>query len=222
MFDYSDDKNVQVLFGLHWHSNMEICRTVEGRCDFTIGDRTYIAEKGDIIFVNTGQLHSHNLNLGACKIEVCTFNPAILFNLSKEVGIINAHIKYSDMKSLGIADEIEQCCRYLLFEIGGSESHSPILFEANLLKILGLLLKYFSSFRNGTVDSKKVSSFQKILEFISENYADNITLQIVAKKFNYSPVHISRLSANEQGLILSTTSTISVCAKQPNLLKAVI
>ena len=200
IYSYSGAPARRDFLGLHWHRNMEICKVLAGTCDFTVSDQSYTAEKGDIIFVNTGELHSIDRNHGACQIIILTFDPAVLYNLGEQVGAISTHVKYSDIKKVGIADEVEKCFENLESEINSTEKYSKILFEASLLKVCGLFLRNFEESSKSKGDTKKEISFQKMLKYISENYDEDINLDIIAKEFNYSPVYISRLFSERAGV----------------------
>ncbi len=186
--------------GLHWHGNMEICRMIEGCCDFTVKGNSYTAQKGDIIFVNVGEFHSIDKNRGSYQMSICTFNPAILHSIGGNIGIISPHISFDKLKECGIENEISDSFDVLYTEINSKEKYSNILFQANLIKICGLLLRNFESPALNKNDVSKIASFQKILEYLSENYSDSITLETIAEKFNYNPVYISRLFVANAGV----------------------
>jgi len=197
---YQGDENGKRDIGLHWHGNMEMCRMIEGCCDFTVNGNAYTAREGDIIFVNVGEFHSIDRNYGAYKMSICTFDPAILHNICGDIGLILPHIKFAQMKEVGIESEISRCFDNLFAEISSEEKYSIILFQANLIKICGLLLRNFEKIKTDKGDISKIISFQKVLEYLSENYAESITLKTIAKRFNYSPVYISRLFSTRAGV----------------------
>lgn len=186
--------------GLHWHSNIEMCRIIDGKCDFNVGGNKFTADKGDVIFVNSGEFHSIDINYGTYEIYICTFNPSLLFNVLGNVGVISTHIRYDRMKELGIDEEISSLFDSLYDEIGGKDKYSNILFQANLIKIYGLFLRYFEDASYDERDATKIISFQKIIEYISESFSENITLESVANRFNYNPTYVSRLFKTRTGV----------------------
>ncbi len=200
IINYDCSETSKSVLGLHWHGNMEMCRMIEGCCDFTVNGNSYTAQKGDIIFVNVGEFHSIDKNHGSYKMSICTFNPAILHNIGGDIGVISPHISFDNLKKCGIENEISDAFNNLYSEISNEEKYSGILFQASLIKICGLLLRYFEKTAPKKGDISKIISFQKILEYLSENYAESITLETIAKKFNYNPVYISRLFVSNAGV----------------------
>jgi len=198
--DFTGSEAPKSTLGLHWHGNMELCRMIEGSCDFTVSKMSYTAQAGDIIFVNVGEFHSIDKNHGSYKMSICTFSPAILHNLCGDIGAISTHITFDRLKEAGIDSEICHAFDCLCKEINNEEKYSNVLFQANLIKICGLLLRNFEAPAPTKTDISKITSFQKILEYLSENYAENITLKTIAEKFNYNPVYISRLFTINAGI----------------------
>ncbi len=184
--------------GLHWHSNIEICTVIEGNCEFNVNGCLYKAGEGDVIFVNSGEIHSINIRMG--KIGICTFNPSLLHSIYGNIGVILTHVKFECIKELGIENEVKSCFDYLRNEINSNEKYSSIIFQANLIKLCGLLLRYFEDDNVNKNDVSKLITLQKILEYISENFSDNITLELIADTFNYNPAYVSRLLKNRTGV----------------------
>ena len=179
---------------LHWHRKMEICRMIQGTCEFEICDKKFLANEGDFIVINPGEIHRFNAKYGRCVVEVCTFNPMLLYNLRVDVGIIRPHISLEEMVKFGVDKQIGQSLSNIYEENTKNTKCSEILVQANILQIYGLLLRFFESGEEGIKKEKtKMLSFQKALEYISENYSENLTLTDLAKKLNYSPGYVSTM-----------------------------
>lgn len=185
----------------HWHEKMEICMMLEGRCDFEISGRTYSASEGDIVVIKSGEIHSFNQIHGDCAVYICQFAPMFLYNLRVDIGNIHHHIKAKDMKELSIHQKICECFETLYNEKKMEQKCSELIIKSNIFYIYGLLLRYFEK-KGGTYkkDISKSISIQRILEYISSNYTDNITLETVAEKFNYNPMYLSRMFRTRMGV----------------------
>lgn len=192
-FKENIDNSLLKVDYLHWHTNAEICTITEGECDFIINDKTYSANKGDIIVINSGQIH-HFAYKGDCKITVCTSSPMFFYNLKININNIHPHITEGEIKRKGIDKKIHNCFKTMAEEINDTHEGSKIIFKANLLELYGLLLKHFE--QKEVVKTKEFSRmiiFQKMLEYISENYTENLSLNAVSKKFNYSTAYVSAM-----------------------------
>ncbi len=185
----------------HWHEKMEICMMVSGRCDFEISGKTYSAKEGDIVVIKSGEIHSFNQIHGDCSMYICQFEPMFLYNLRVDIGNIHHHIKADDMKKHSVHKKIVDCFETLYSESELNKKCSEIIFKANILHIYGMLLRYFEKKTEVyKKDISKLISFQKILEYISINYTDNITLESVAEKFGYNSVYLSGMFRTRMGV----------------------
>ena len=185
----------------HWHSKMEICQMLDGMCDFIISGKTYTASKGDIIVIKSGEIHRFNQKYGDCKVYICTFEPMFLYNLKVDISNLHHHIALEELKNCGIEEKISESFDILFNERKLDQKCSELIFKANLLHIYGMLLRNFE--KKGEIykkDIAKLISFQKILEYISANFTENITLKSVADEFNYNPVYLSKMFRTRIGV----------------------
>ena len=53
-----DSSHARYVMSYHWHVEYEIIRILEGSLHVTMDEKDFIAEPGDIVFVNSGVLHS--------------------------------------------------------------------------------------------------------------------------------------------------------------------
>lgn len=44
---------------MHWHDDIEFIRVVSGRINYLVNDNVIELNEGDIIFVNSQQIHGH-------------------------------------------------------------------------------------------------------------------------------------------------------------------
>ncbi len=195
-------KTPEVIRGYdHWHSKMEICKMLDGMCDFVIDGKTYTAKDGDIVVIKSGEIHRFDQKYGDYKVYICTFEPMFLYNLKVDISNLKHHITFEELQKCGVEQKISECFEILYFEGKSNEKYREIIFKANLLHIYGILLRYFEK-KDETYkrDIEKLISTQKILEYISENYAEKLTLQSLANEFNYSSAYLSRLFCTQIGV----------------------
>ena len=185
----------------HWHSKMEICRVIEGVCECIINGKKHIANKGDIIVIKSGEIHRFNLGRGDCKIYVCPFEPMFLYNMKVDISNLHHHITLEELNRYGIEHKITECFNSLKEEGAFDQKCSELIFKANLLQIYGLLLRHCEIKRvENKKDIAKLISFQKILEYISANCTENLSLKSLAEEFNYNYAYLSGLFRNRIGV----------------------
>lgn len=185
---------------MHWHKHIEICQMVKGKCDFFICGKTYTANEGDIIVINSGELHKYLYTKDECTIDICTFNPLILYKHLTDLSYINAVITSDELKDAGIENDVYKCFFEIHEEFKKECKTSEFLIQSNAMRLYALLLRNFEKKAENAKDISKLTTFTKILEYISENSAEDITLKSVAKLFGYTPEYMSELFKKRGGV----------------------
>ena len=177
----------------HYHSLYEIYYLEEGSCTYTIDNKVYNVQSGDIVIIPGGLIHHTKYdNIKHSRILInCTSNyiPAFvqsgistrnyLFRnplITDEVKYILGKIEKEYSCNDNISDEIISCYTHSLF----------YLLERN------------------TDTCIDVSEGNKTIElaaaYIKENFSSDITLSSIAEMFSVSPEHFSRIFKKETGL----------------------
>ena len=191
LLEYYETGSLQMYEYEHWHKNVEICRVVEGECDFLIRGVNYHALSGDIIFIGSGEIHTLNKKHGDCKIDICTFDPTILYGVYTNTESVKPHITEEELSSCGIDDKISECFSHMYEEFHKKDKGARAILQAALLRLYGLLIRHFECQDTRSSATMNKTLTQRILEYIQEHYSERISLETVADKFNYSSVYIS-------------------------------
>ncbi len=203
---------------IHSHSFIEIVYVLEGHCSHSTGDVTFEMEKGDICLVAPDVKHyisvfddeSIILNL---LVRRSTFDTAF-FELLAEDDILSdffARIIYGANKM----------SPYILFRAGGDESLRNIILDLyseyesskrHKERMVNILLMLFCTLllRNHEKDvsvinpvvNKQDDNIVLALRYIKNNFS-TVTFTHVAKLFNYSEAHFSRLIKEYTGRTFS-------------------
>lgn len=76
---FKNSSNSNSVLYLHWHDHIEIIYMIEGQAVFDIGNQSVEAGPGDILFVNSGQLHSgYSVDDTSVKYYAVVFNQSLL------------------------------------------------------------------------------------------------------------------------------------------------
>ncbi len=177
----------------HYHSLYEIYFLEEGNCTYIIDDRFYNVQAGDIVIIPDGVIHHtkyddirHSRTLINCACEYIPEsvrsgissgnylyrNPAVTEEIKRLLVKIENEYRLSD----GFSDEIISCCTSAVFYL--------------LLRNAGSCID---------IDNSNKLIEQAVL-YIKENFASDISLSAIAKRFSVSPEHFSRLFKKETGL----------------------
>lgn len=184
-------KSYEYLINSSWHENFEICKVVKGNFDMIISNKKYFVQPGDLIVIKSGEIHFFDNKEEDNCLEIFTFDPLILYNFIKDFGALKTHIKSEELKKAGIDKKIDKCFSNIFSEFGKQDSSSQILVKANFLEMYGLLLRYFEDKNKIKGNLSKFIVIHNIIDYISDNYNEDITLACLSDKFNYSPQYIS-------------------------------
>lgn len=167
----------------HWHTDIEIIRVIRGKLNLRINTSQYVAEKGDIIFVNPERVHSaipHN-----CVYECIVFNPEAFVTESEEIkrfteGMING--EYQIEEFFCTDNEIHRTANLLFDKLSEEYEGKRFIITGTLYNLFGLIMeKNLYSVADTSVSGKNVPKIKKVLTFIRKNYRSDITLSDMAE-----------------------------------------
>ena len=166
---------------------------LEGNCTYIIDNKVYNVQAGDIVIIPDGIIHhtkydniSHSRILINCSPE---YVPASVKN-----GLSSGFYLY---RNPFVVDEARK-----IFEKTESEYNRKDAFSAEILichthSLFYLLLRNSESCITVDEGNKVI---EQAVAYIRENFASDITLSSLAKKFSVSPEHFSRMFKKETGL----------------------
>lgn len=181
----------------HVHPFHEIFYLSSGECTSFIDHNIYKFGKGDLVIVPSGCLHRTTYNgKGVHERIVISFRnevtdwinnqigPELLDNCMKP-GVINIPDKRRDYVT-SLLDK-------LMFENDTPDSLSPAFIKVGLIELLLFIIRCKNYEENVIkeidVDNKII---QEVATYIYEHFADNLSLENVADKFNLSRSYLSK------------------------------
>lgn len=176
---------------LHWHPRAELCFVIDGKCTAYINGVEFEAKTGDIIVLKSADIHRYNTDDG-CEVCFCTFDPSIIYDVESKMPAIKAHITKEEMVECKVFDSVVSIIDELYKEKTDAEKNYDVIAKAKIIQLYYLLARHFEDTTyNGANDVKNFEAFQRVLDYISENYANDISLTDVARVLNYSPSQVS-------------------------------
>ena len=155
-------------FLAHWHESIELVHIFEGECEIMIDTECHQARVGDIICVNSEQIHCLNTATSA-KYDALIIPPSYLQKCSLPTDVL-LQTKLLDEKAI------------ILYDIIKCEAHERKVFyktaqNAALNTLLVYLFRNFSEERNGAVQHTKVRHdlIRRCIDFIHHNYLSDIS-----------------------------------------------
>lgn len=191
-------------FMWHWHPEIEITYVQKGTMCYKVNHMVYHLKEGDIVFNNSGALHSGTMeDQKDCSYIPVTFDPRLIYGFFQST--INS--KYVDpvlQDSLLPALCINQSepwhrpFREYLLRIIDLDKKKPDFYELDITICLQsmwrLLLEHIiyepQASRENSLEYDRI---KKILSYIEENYQNKITLNDIAGHIHLCESECTRL-----------------------------
>ena len=174
----------------HWHRSIEIFAVFEGTLAFFINEEEYPLGSGEFILLNSNEIHSIS-SPEANRTIVLQIPMNFLRNVETGEGLIlfTHSPKRQDSKIMELIGSM-----YQELQERGSEYEWKVQSDFFMLVYL-LLTKY----RKREILPEEIRHYRKlnrlstITGYIRENYTKELSLEMVADRFGYSPSYLSRM-----------------------------
>lgn len=174
----------------HWHRSLEIFAVFEGTLAFFINEEEYPLGSGEFILLNSNEIHSIS-SPEANRTIVLQIPMNVLRNVETGEGLIlfTHSPKRQDSKIMELIGSM-----YQELQERGSEYEWKVQSDFFMLVYL-LLTKY----RKREILPEEIRHYRKlnrlstITDYIRENYTKELSLEMVADRFGYSPSYLSRM-----------------------------
>lgn len=189
-------------FPLHWHHAIELIYPIHNGYTTTINDQEYVMNEKDIMIIAGGDIHSFNtannpgsryfIHFDIFKLDVFgkhrNFNPSLL---------ITQLITPQNNKELH--KKVEAQIIEIINEFDQKSFAYDLSINARFLDVLVLLFRSLCGTNISVPPSnhhKKVQSMERLnyaLQYVEENYQNNVTLKAASQAAGFSEYHFSRI-----------------------------
>lgn len=190
-------------FPLHWHDEMEIIYVKSGTMCVTVQNDDFILSKGDLVFVQPQVIHSINQN-DAFKAEY--YNILFKFSLLETGKSDLCYKKYFEpvysqkvlikpfvQKDSAVYKSVIPLVRQLV-ELNESGKNNELIIKSCVFAVMHHLcidLTPANSIEQHTAGLN--SRLKKTIEYIQNNYSENISVEKAANLSNFSASHFSKI-----------------------------
>ena len=186
-----------VSFPAHTHIEIELFYCTKGSYEIIINRKKYTVSSGELAII--GSMISHEVLESSNSTQSnCVFLEIGPTMLGKYFGAIKNQAfpnpifdlkqeKYSNMYKM--FNEIATLCK-------NSSDFSSLLIKGNIYKISAHILKEFSTETSSANTPKRlnfVNTIEKALDYIHNNYEDNLSIEEVAKNCGYSKSNFCKI-----------------------------
>lgn len=197
-----EKKNVPFSFGItkslsptpHFHKDFEIVYVLNGYSNIYVDQKKDVIETGDLFISFPNQIHYYEgSKIGAYLLAI--FSPDILYDLKDTV--------YDAVPNINILRQTQkrEYSQLLLRALQTSGAYQQTIKSGILNQAMGMILPEFELKSLGKTNN---STLQEVLSYCSSNFAEDITLDDVAKALHISKFHISHLLNERLGLSFVT------------------
>ncbi|MBE5936774.1 MAG: helix-turn-helix transcriptional regulator [Lachnospiraceae bacterium] len=197
--------DMKLALYLHYHSEMEFFYLTEGEVDFVIEEETFRLKEGDAIFIPPGLIHyADNIPLND---KTCSFH-ALVFDISLLTDVLPSYCKhyiyparYNARKSVLHINSSTDCHTQILellcpiFDMDKSDIDTYELeLRGRLLMIWQLMYNtHLNSVHNNSLYDHIYPQLKKSIDYLDNNYQENIELSTLAYTAGMSEGHFCRI-----------------------------
>ena len=172
-----------LFFKPHFHSNLEILVVKKGNISITNNGEKYSVCDGQVFINDCYDIHGygHNDNGEFRLVIIPVAYAKRFFNLVSDNTFTSPLITNSDLtdKLFEIVDRI--------FKVSQNEN----VIKAGVDLFLALIFENLELTKNKR--RPQYTLIKNILDYLSRNFKNDVTLPVVAKEFGYTEAHVSRL-----------------------------
>jgi AraC-like DNA-binding protein len=205
MYKVMYDKGNCSILPAHWHHEFEIIYISRGSGTFKIDTITYTVEQGNLLIINSKELHSafcdneegcdysafvFNMNyLSSDKGDICQkkYIDPLLAGRRKFINYISENKEW-EIECIGIVKRIVNAFSkkndyYELYIKGCLFQMMNVMYINNSIKEVQ---------KNFPKSSENIESIKKVIEYINKNYSNEISIDDLAQVANLSKYHFIR------------------------------
>lgn len=195
------------IISLHHHDFYEIYLFISGDVTYLIEGKSYCLKPGDIILLNSKELHQAIINKKDSNYEriVLWISRAFLEELSTEKTDLSLCFEGQNRKNVLRGDiETSKNIKLLLNKLLGLEDYKGIgkelLYKAYIMELMVHLNNLiFNEDIHLGYDIRKNNLIDGMIEYINNHINEDITLDKLSEHFYLSKYHLSREFKNHTG-----------------------
>lgn len=204
--NFSDEVPVRYCFAsiedtwAHWHKEIEILFLLSGELQITVDDAEYILKTGDIVLINSNQIHSIKGNNDLT--YVLQFIPEVISKIygNEELHQFNLNTVGSDFEEESV-DELKSILAKIGIELSKRREGYKFYLWAHVYELVGHIFRHctYEVIKNDirADDLRKISS---IINYITDNHEKYLSIKMIADALNMNDLTLSKFFKEKTGL----------------------
>lgn len=187
------------MFAAHIHEDeLEIVLIIEGKGTRLCGEKRYPVQKGDLLIHNPGVIHEENTERGNTLSYSCMLTGLRLSGMPYNILLPKGEcpVLHTDGHFESIRTLLELICQTLQEHPAGYAETVGYLTQSFVAAVIGLLEERRQSEAGEvpeTEEEDKNYICELAIQYINENYAEELTLEKISKALRISPSYLSHI-----------------------------
>ena len=183
-----DQDHPRYKMAMHWHSSIELIHVLSGRLRLTLDERTFDCGAGDVVFVNSEVIHGGTpLN---CQYRCLVFQPAFLRTGNHACNLfLDSLLSQECFVCEKIVDDEARAVILAMMEAMDGQragyAFQVIGLAAQLFGVIQERGLFERALKHGK-DTQKIYTLKRVLKYIRDNFASEITLDDMAREAGLS------------------------------------
>lgn len=179
----------------HWHKELEFIYLRSGSASICINNQVYPIKAGDLVFCDSGDIHYSNSYELEHTIEFLVFDPQIITSGYQYSNFSSPIFSAEQLSACGLTHEVEDLFSQIPIELQNKEPFYQDIVRAKIRSFWYLLKRKIPNSPTSVLQGSRsvlLNDLQKLLSFLEEHYAENITLEQAAHIMHFSNSHFSK------------------------------
>lgn len=185
----------------HWHNEIEILFILSGTLQITIEEAKYDLMSGDIILINSNQIHSIK---GKDDLTfVLQFVPELIYRIYGNQDQYRFNLNTADSN---IDKETTDKLKSLLARIGIEYSKQRDGYKfylwSYIYELVGYIFRYcnYETVKNGLIKTEDLKKVSVIINYINGNFSKFISMKTIAEAADMSDLTLGKFFKERTGL----------------------
>ncbi len=184
----------------HWHKEIEILFLLSGELQLTVDNTKYNLKTGDIILINSNQIHSIKGNNDLAYI--LQFVPEVISRVygSEELYQFNLNTASLDLGKEAV-DSIKSILAKIGIELIKKKEGYQFYLWSYVYELVGHIFRYcpYGIVKKGP-KAEDLSKISTIINYITEHHVENLSITAIAGALNMSDLTLSKFFREKTGL----------------------
>jgi AraC-like DNA-binding protein len=181
----------------HWHEEYQLCLVIVGDGEVIYRGSRHQTPSNSLFIIHPGEVHA-NQTVAGCSFRSIYISPAIFRQIASDLAGQKRSLPFFPHPMVHDKDITDL---YLDLHLTLEESGSRLAGESLLLDLLvRLITRYAEEPFLRIKAGQEREPIRRVREYLTESYAENVSLDQLASIANLSPFHLSRIFCKEIGM----------------------